>query len=105
RHLRLIVMTKSLEQPWSMAFLPDGSLLITERPGRLRILRDGVLDPNPVQGIPIVKTGGAGDLEGLMDVALHPRFADNGWVYFTYHKPAADGDGATTLGRGTWNGT
>jgi len=105
RHLRLIVMTKSLEQPWSIAFLPDGSLLITERPGRLRIIRDGVLDPNPVRGIPIVKTGGEGDLEGLMDVALHPRFADNGWVYFTYHKPPADGDGATTLGRGTWNGT
>src|SRR3954447_25936803 len=56
RHLRLVVMTKSLEQPWSMAFLPDGSMLVTERPGRLRIVRDGMLDRNPVRGIPIVKT-------------------------------------------------
>jgi glucose/arabinose dehydrogenase len=104
RHLRLVVITKALEQPWSMAFLPDGSMLVTERPGRLRILRNGVLDPKPVQGVPIVKTGGEGGLEGLMDVMLHPHFSENRWVYFTYHKPASDGDGATTLGRGIWNG-
>src|SRR5207249_1680767 len=64
RHLRLVVMTKSLQQPWSMAFLPDGSMLVTERPGRLRIMRDGVLDPNPVRGVPTVKTGGEGGLQG-----------------------------------------
>src|SRR5207237_8485966 len=59
----------------------------------------------PLQGIPTWKTGGEGGLEGLMDVVLHPRFSENRWVYFTYHKPAPDGDGATTLGRGTWTGT
>ena len=104
RHLRLVVVTKGLEQPWSIAFLPDGSMLVTERPGRLRIIRKGVLDANPVAGIPTVQTGGEGGLQGLMDVVLHPRFSQNRWVYFTYHKPVGDGEGATTLGRGTWNG-
>ena len=104
RHLRLVVMTKALEQPWAIAFLPGGSMFVTERPGRLRIVREGVLDPRPVPGIPIVKTGGEGGLQGLMDVVLHPRFSENHWIYFTYHKPV-DGDGAITLGRGTWNGT
>jgi glucose/arabinose dehydrogenase len=85
--------------------LPDGSSLVTERAGRLRIIRNGVLDPRPVPGIPAVKTGGEGGVQGLMDVVLHPRFSENHWVYFTYHKPAPNGDGATTLGRGTWNGS
>src|SRR5438128_2367187 len=52
RHLRLVVITRSLEQPWSIAFRPDGSMLVTERPGRLRIVRKGVLDPTPVEGVP-----------------------------------------------------
>src|SRR5215216_5217867 len=68
-----IVATKGLNQPWSMAFLPDGAILVTERPGRLRIVRNGVLDPMPVAGIPAVQATG---LSGLMDLALHPRFAD-----------------------------
>lgn len=105
RHVRLVVMAKELEQPWSLAFLPDGSILVTERAGRLRLVRNGVLDPNPVQGIPTVQTGGEGDLQGLMDVVLHPRFSENAWVYFAYHKPTTTGEGATTLARGTWNGT
>ena len=52
RSLRIVVMTKQLQQPWSIAFLPDGAILVTERPGRLRIVRNGVLDPNPVAGVP-----------------------------------------------------
>jgi glucose/arabinose dehydrogenase len=101
RHLRLVVLAKGLEQPWSMAFLPDGSMLLTERAGRIRIVRHGRLDPTPVAGVPAVKTGG---LQGLMDIAVHPRFAENHWVYFAYHKPVGN-EGATTLARGTWNGT
>lgn len=104
RHVRLVVMVRNLEQPWSVAFLPDGSKLITERPGRIRILRDGVMDPTPVQGVPPVQTGGEGDLQGLMDIVLHPQFAENRWVYFAYHKPTGNGEGATTLARGTWDG-
>ena len=56
-----------------IAFLPDGGMLVTERPGRLRIVRNGVLDPQPIAGVPPVRTDGNG---GLMDVALHPRFAE-----------------------------
>jgi aldose sugar dehydrogenase len=104
RSLQVVVMTKELEQPWSIAFLPGGSMLITERPGRIRLVRDGVLDPTPVEGVPAVQTGGEGNLQGLMDVVLHPRFAENGWVYLTYHKPTVNGEGATTLARGTWDG-
>src|SRR5262245_2343031 len=76
RHLRVVVITKGLEQPWSIAFLPDGSMLVTERPGRLRVVRNGVLDPAPVDGVPQVRSEG---LQGLMDVLLHPRFEENHW--------------------------
>lgn len=106
RQLRLTVITQDLQQPWSIAFLPDGSMLVTERAGRLRIIRDGKLDPTPVAGVPQVQTGGPRGLQGLMDVVLHPRFNENHWVYLAYHKPAGPNEaGATTLARGTWNGS
>jgi glucose/arabinose dehydrogenase len=79
-------------------------MLVTERIGRLRIVREGKLAPQAVEGVPEVHTGGPRGLQGLMDVVLHPQFARNHWVYLTYHKPVADGTGATTLARGTWNG-
>jgi glucose/arabinose dehydrogenase len=113
QHQIRVVPTKGLNQPWSMAFLPDGAILIAERPGRLRIVRNGVLDPNPVSGLPAVQTQG---LAGLMDLALHPRFAENKLIYFTYHKPAggspASGNapgvnppGTITLARAKWEGS
>jgi glucose/arabinose dehydrogenase len=105
RALRVVVLARDLEQPWSVVFLPDGAMLITERPGRVRVFRDGRLDPAPVGGVPAVQTGGARGLQGLMDLALHPRFAQNHFVYLTYHKPAANGGGTTTLARARWNGT
>jgi aldose sugar dehydrogenase len=104
RKLKVIVVAKHLEQPWSVAFLPDGSMLVTERAGRLRLVKDGELEDDPVAGVPTVQPGGPRGLQGLMDVALHPDFERNHWVYLTYHKPAANGEGATTLARGTWNG-
>src|SRR5438477_3522915 len=85
--IRIVVVAKGLSHPWSLAFLPDGNMLITERAGRLRIVRDGVLDPNPVAGVPAVR---AQSLAGLMDLALHPRFTENKLVYFTYHKANAN---------------
>jgi glucose/arabinose dehydrogenase len=85
RDLRLTV-TKGLSHPWAMAFLPDGGILVTERAGRLRIVRNGVVDPAPIPGLPAIAAGG---LNGLLDIALHPQFAKNRWVYFTYHKPVA----------------
>ena len=105
RHLRLVVVTNDLEQPWSIVFLPGGSLLVTERAGRIRLIRNGKLTKEPLAGVPQVQTGGEGNLQGLMDIALHPRFSENGWVYLAYHKPAPGGEGATTLARGTWDGT
>jgi glucose/arabinose dehydrogenase len=75
-----------------MAFLPDGSMLITERPGCLRIVKNGVLDPKHVSGVPAIQAAG---LAGLMDIALHPRFSENQFVYLTYHKPAAGSPGTT----------
>jgi glucose/arabinose dehydrogenase len=86
QHMIWVVPTRGLTQPWSMAFLPDGGILVTERPGCLRIIRSGVLDPRHVTGLPAIQAAGLG---GLMDLALHPRFSENQLVYFTYHKPAA----------------
>ena len=99
--IRVSVVTRGLSHPWAMAFLPDGGMLVTERPGRLRILRGGVLDPQPVAGVPEVRNEGNG---GLLDVALHPRFADNGLVYLTYTRPAINGWGAPSLARGRLEG-
>jgi glucose/arabinose dehydrogenase len=108
QHQVRLIVTKGLNQPWSMAFLPDGGILIAERPGRLRIVRNGVLDPTPVAGVPAVQAQG---LAGLMDLALHPHFGENKLIYFTYHKPAADtatkggnNAGTITLARGRWDG-
>ena len=100
--IRVVVVTRQLANPWSLAFLPDGSMLVTERAGRLRIIRNGVLDPQPVAGVPQVRQE---RLAGLEEVSLHPRFATNHWIYLTYTKPRADGLMATTLARGTWNGS
>ena len=99
--IRVAIVTRGLEHPWSLAFLPDGSMLVTERPGRLRIVRKGVLDPKPITGLPDVRTKGNG---GLMDVALHPRFAENHLVYFAYTKPVEKDRGAPTLARGKLEG-
>jgi len=99
--IRMSVVTKGLVNPWSFAWLPDGSMLITERPGRLRLLKNGVLDPTPISGVPVVK---AQRLSGLMDVALHPKFAENRIVYLTYNKGREDGMLATVLARGRLEG-
>ena len=94
---RVSVVARGLENPWAIAFLPDGAMLVTERSGRLRVVRRGALDPQPVFGVPQVRTDGNG---GLMDVAVHPDFADNGLVYLTYTKRHDGGRGAPALARG-----
>jgi len=89
---RVAQVTGNLQYPWGLAFLPDGRMLVTERPGRLRVIgADGKLDPRPVEGVPKVVASGQG---GLLDVAVHPRFAENGWVYLSF--AGSDGDGAST---------
>ncbi|HEY6815518.1 MAG TPA: PQQ-dependent sugar dehydrogenase [Croceibacterium sp.] len=85
--LHVEVVTKGLDHPWGMAFLPDGSILVTERPGRLRVIRDGVLDPKPIEGLlPIYATG----IAGLTDIVLDPNFASNRLIYLAYSKAAPD---------------
>src|SRR5215468_8889039 len=108
QRIRVVQVAKGLTYPWSLAFLPDGAMLVTERTGKLRIIRNGVLDPNPIAGIPASKyagkSGDPGAVHGLMDIALHPKYADNHLVYFTYTK-ALDGDKSTiVLARGRFDG-
>ena len=90
---RVVSVVEGLEVPWSMAWLPNGDMLVTERPGRLRIVRDGELDPNPITGTPQVRAQGQG---GLLEVAVHPNFASNQFIYLTFSKPNADGSEGTT---------
>ncbi len=78
---RVVEVASGLDHPWGLAFLPDGRLLVTERPGRLRTVTAGRLDPEPLAGVPQVHASGQG---GLLDVALHPDFRANGWVYLSY---------------------
>ena len=92
---RLVTLSRDLVQPWSIAFLPDGRMLITERPGRLRVFANGRLEPRALPGVPPVRTGGQA---GLLDVCLHPNFAQNRTLYLSYIS--GDGSGtATTVAR------
>lgn len=95
---RVVTVAEGLRNPWSIAFLPGGDILVTERPGRLRIVRGGRLLPDPVPGTPEVRAGGQG---GLLDVVPHPEFATNRLVYLSYAKPNQDGsEGTTAVVRG-----
>ncbi|MDA1290300.1 MAG: PQQ-dependent sugar dehydrogenase, partial [Proteobacteria bacterium] len=92
----VVTVAEDLVQPWSMAWLPGGDMLITEKPGRLRVVRDGNLLPEAVPGVPDVFYEGQG---GLFDVLPHPNFSDNRWVYLTYSKKT-EGSSATAIARG-----
>jgi glucose/arabinose dehydrogenase len=105
--IRVVPVVRGLANPWSVTFLPDASggvtMLVTEREGRLRIVRNGVLDPKAVPGVPTVRTQGR---SGLMDVVLHPQFATNRLIYFSYLKPVgAERQSALTVARGRFDGT
>jgi aldose sugar dehydrogenase len=98
---RVVTVVEGLEHPWGLAFLPgDEGMLVTERPGRLRVVRNGQLAPQPIQGVPQVQARGQG---GLLDVALHPDFGRNRLVYLTYSKPGQQG-ATTALARGRLEG-
>ena len=92
---RLATLSRDLEQPWSIAFLPDGRLLITERPGRLRLFSNGRLERTPLGGVPKVYASNQG---GLLDVCLHPEFVRNRVLYLSYSAEGAGG-GATVVAR------
>ncbi|SBO43973.1 Quinoprotein glucose dehydrogenase (fragment) [Cyanobium sp. NIES-981] len=105
----LTTVVEGLEHPWGMAWLPNGTLLITERPGRLRIVRSGRLDPKPVPGVaPVASDVKADQLfaasqGGLLDIAPHPRFAENGWIYFSYAHGTREANG-TRVARARFDG-
>ena len=108
QRIRVVAVTKALSFPFGLAFLPDGDMLVTERAGRLRIIRKGVLDPKPVAGAPVGRnlgvSGDPGAVHGFMDVVLHPRFAENGFIYICYTKPIDEKRQTTAIARGHWEG-
>ena len=98
---RVETVAEGLETPWSIAFLPDGRMLVTEKAGRLRIVEKGKLLPEAVAGVPPVWSQGQG---GLLDVAVHPDYAKNGWIYLSFSDPGADGTAMTKVVRGRLRG-
>lgn len=98
--LDLQIVASGLEHPWGMAFLPDGRFLVTERPGRLRVVAEGAALPEPVRGLPEIAAHGQG---GLLDVALHPEFGKNGMIYLAYAAEDIEGYG-TEVVRGRLEG-
>ncbi len=101
KKFKAITIVEGLERPWGMAWLPDGGILITERPGKLRIVRQGKLDPQAIPGVPEVFAVNHG---GLLDISLHPDFATNRLVYFTYAHGTNQAN-HTRVARATFNGT
>ena len=100
--IRVVPVAGELANPWSIAFLPNGDMLVTERPGRLRIVRTGKLDPEPIAGVPQVFAVQQG---GLLEVLPHPQFEKNQFLYLTYSKPGEQPNTATTaLARGRFDG-
>jgi glucose/arabinose dehydrogenase len=102
QRIRVSAVATGLANPWSLAFLPNGDMLVTERAGRLRIIREGKLDPQPITGVPQVR---AALLGGLLEVALHPDFASNRFVYLSYSKAGEQNRATTALARGRFTGT
>jgi glucose/arabinose dehydrogenase len=84
------IVADKLSTPWSLAFLPENKILVTEKPGRLRVIENGQLLSDPIRNTPAVRDSGQG---GLMEVALHPDYATNGWIYLAYSDPAEDSRG------------
>lgn len=97
---RVVPVLSGLNHPWSMAWLPNGEMLITERPGRLRRVQGSILQPAPVAGVPEVLALGQG---GLLDISLHPRFSEIPWVYLTYAQGTGEAN-RTVVARATWDG-
>ncbi len=108
QRIRVVVVTKGLSYPYSMTWLPDGSMLVSERMGKLRIIRNGKLDPNPVAGVPANygagESGLPGAVHGLMDIALHPQFAQNRFVYLNYTKQLDPKRNTIAIARAVWDG-
>jgi glucose/arabinose dehydrogenase len=99
--IKVTVITKALDRPFGITFLPGGNILVSERGGKLRIIRDGVLDAQPIGGVPKVNSRANA---GLYDFVLHPEYAQNQWIYFAFSKPGEGDQSATVLARGKLQG-
>ena len=101
--IKLTVIARGIERPWGLLPLPDGDFLVSVRAtGQVRVIRKGQLDPTPLAGLPAVRTSRT---TGMLDMALHPKFADNRLIYFTYHKSLEGETYTLALGRGRYDGT
>lgn len=98
--IRVKTLVQWLDEPWGMDFLPDGRLLLTEKPGRLKLLMPGSWQPTELSGVPEIANEGQG---GLMDVLVHPRFEENGWIYLSY-SVAVEGGFTTRVSRARLRG-
>ncbi|RZK38585.1 MAG: PQQ-dependent sugar dehydrogenase [Pedobacter sp.] len=96
--LKVETVVTGLSMPWATAFLPNGDMLVTERIGKLRLVKNGQLDPVEIAGLPKIQYRGQG---GLLDVVLHPDYAKNGWIYISYSSPKADGEDGADNGSNT----
>jgi glucose/arabinose dehydrogenase len=109
QNIRVTVLTKALSYPFTLTFLPDGTMLITQRDGKLRLMRGGKLDPNPVPGGPASFSTGTsglpGAVHGYMDIALHPQFGPNQLLYLSYTKPLGDNRTTFAVTRAKWTGS
>lgn len=99
--IRLVILATGLEFPWSIGFLPNGDKLVTERAGNLRLIRNDRLAPEPVSGVPAARVQGSA---GLGDIAIHPQFVDNRFVYLSYNKPLEENRGVLAIARAVWDG-
>jgi glucose/arabinose dehydrogenase len=100
QNIRVTVVARGLQEPWGMTFPSDDVILVAERDGAIRVIRDGVLEPDPVEGGPQVARQG---LSGF-DLALHPDFAENGLIYYAYPRDIGGDQKAVSLGRARWDG-
>ncbi len=102
------MLLRDIEYPYAMAWLPTGEMLLTQRRGRLRIVRNGILDPKPIEGGPVSvfagDSGAIGAVHGYMNVALHPHFAENHLLYLSYTKPLEDKHTAGAVARARLEG-
>src|SRR4029079_11857756 len=100
--IKVTVLAHGIQRPWSLLPLPDGDFLVGVRPtGQVRAIRKGTLDPTPVAGLPPMFLSRT---TGMLDMVLHPKYAENHWVYFTYHKPLDNNTYTLALGRARYDG-
>ena len=106
--IRVTVLLRDIEYPYALTWLPTGEMLFTQRRGLLRIVRNGVLDPKPIEGGPAAvfsgQSGAIGAVHGYMNIALHPRFTENHLLYLSYTKPLGEKRTAGAVARGRLDG-